>query len=195
MRLNRDRTTCFRPKNLLFYTCIISISKRIFMNVFNFHIVKRANIVIQSENLKCAFNIQPWSSPKSENWLTQDFVLKTFKRTYVAKSWRNCLNKKTKKWIEHDFAYIHRYTTTTRTRRRRRTTTTHKACPYFVQQKILDMRSSRERARKSGDSLSTKARGEAPEADRLPGLPGPTVGARARARARAKCWGEASKSG
>ena len=47
------------------------------------------------------------------------------------------------------------------------------------------MRTSRERARKSGDSLSTKARGEAPEADRLPGLPGPTVGARARARARA----------
>ena len=56
---------------------------------------------------------------------------------------------------------------------------------YPTTTKTLDVRTSRERARKSGDSLSTKARGEAPEADRLPGLPGPTVGARARARARA----------
>ena len=34
--------------------------------------------------------------------------------------------------------------------------------------------------------LLQKARGEAPEANRLPGLPGPPVGARARARARAR---------
>ena len=65
-----------------------------------------------SSNLRCVYKKPPLKTPKIWDSPTQDFVLDSIRRTYVAKSWRNCLNKKMKKWIERDFAYIYRYTTT-----------------------------------------------------------------------------------